>query len=318
MMLKSKILLLAWTLGQCHAKLRPVASDTAVLFVPKGPSFTVEDTTKESAPLSTKFHPNNFQIHGFNDENDDHADDRDLEDGFTWHKEHFGKSSLSEDEQENGNRFLGTLAENAFPVASVASRMLVNIHPFSAPKVKSASSVTAAVNDCDAETESAKQCMSTSCADCISNFVEGLPDSMICLDYRIETCDAIETCGCGACQYQLETAFNCYVEDDGCDPLDCENLICGSELSTAAHCVGTTMDSCSDCIDDAFQTLLDEVEGQQTILCSTLSNAMCPAIWTYCDCGMCRQDIDDVSDTASGCSILFIFLTILIEYFAVL
>jgi hypothetical protein len=52
------------------------------------------------------------------------------------------------------------------------------------------------------------------------------------------------------------------------------------------------MNSCSACISAAYDAMF---EGKDSISCAEFIVGMCPAIATECDCGDCRQSLEDVS-----------------------
>jgi hypothetical protein len=69
-----------------------------------------------------------------------------------------------------------------------------------------------------------------------------------------------------------------------------ETLICQEELSTLNACV-PTIESCGSCIDAAY----DDMYGDKEYLsCSEFTVGMCPAIEGECDCGSCRQYLEEV------------------------
>jgi hypothetical protein len=99
----------------------------------------------------------------------------------------------------------------------------------------------------------------------------------------------------------LENLYSCDVKDY-CDPLDCSNTepeVCQIEMDLVGACASST---CLDCLNSAVDAIGDSFS------CVDFTIGMCPAIATECDCGTCRQLIEDVSASYSSTIYWFILL----------
>jgi hypothetical protein len=87
---------------------------------------------------------------------------------------------------------------------------------------------------------------------------------------------------------------------------------CGEKSSTAQECIAT-MSSCASCIDDAYDAMF---QNSNSISCSEYVVGMCPAIARECDCGDCRQYLEDVSSVfRTNLELLFLHVYFLFSSF---
>jgi hypothetical protein len=159
---------------------------------------------------------------------------------------------------------------------------------------------------CIAESETANLCISSlstgeACANCINNVFEGLPDGeMTCRFFKEQICSGISTCGCTACQDELEESSSCIVNYD-CGLLGCTYTarpttpepteICQEEVSAFRACT-STMESCSSCVDAAMDALFQDGGSPS---CEEYNVGICSVFASDCDCGTCRDYLEDVS-----------------------
>jgi hypothetical protein len=145
-------------------------------------------------------------------------------------------------------------------------------------------------DDCNAQTNTVNQCVSSmssgqACADCMNSVFAGLPTGeMTCTFYQDQICSGIDSCGCTACQDELEDLSSCGVSYQ-CGSIDCSIDDCSAELDAVNQCVSTT---CADCINAAHE---GELSDTQT--CLKFETELCSAIDT-CGCAACLGVLENL------------------------
>jgi hypothetical protein len=74
--------------------------------------------------------------------------------------------------------------------------------------------------------------------------------------------------------------------------LEMQDSDCAEKLSLVQQCTRNSS-SCGDCVDYAFGTVMATI-NVPAVNCDTVSSGLCPSITTGCDCGSCRQLIEEV------------------------
>jgi hypothetical protein len=160
--------------------------------------------------------------------------------------------------------------------------------------------------ECSVQWDTTVQCVSgtslgESCLACINEIHQGFEGNpTTCSLYEDQMCSGFDSCGCTACKAELANYFSCFLLGS-CDPIECASTEtpCSYSFTLVRDCINTTSKSaCIDCLNNAQDAMN---QGKETINCLEYSDGMCPAISTECDCGTCRQVIEDVSSSLLNC-----------------
>jgi hypothetical protein len=170
---------------------------------------------------------------------------------------------------------------------------------------------------CDSDLSTMSTCVNSNdgCdTDCITQALEEIfysqSGDMQCSYFSSEFCPRVSTCGCETCKDEITGYLSCiasctiqcsseytpYPDTDKSASSTTEDDYCPDEYEAARDCTAS-MDACAACMDYAYNSMFGP---DNTTSCSSFVNGICPAITTNCDCGDCRQAIQDVRSTFAG------------------
>jgi hypothetical protein len=165
---------------------------------------------------------------------------------------------------------------------------------------------------CSSDLSTMNSCVNTNYGcdiTCITEALEDIfapqdGDTMDCSYFSSGFCPRVSSCGCETCKDEITGYLSCIAsctiqcDDENSDSSYSSTTsptedYCPDEYEAARDCT-LYMDSCAGCVDYAYNSIFGP---NNTTTCSSFVNGICPAITTNCDCGDCRQAIQDVSFT---------------------